>query len=1265
MSQLNFDFGPAHNVRNPATETSSSSSIDDLISKLGSMLSLSSKNNENLATILKNAVKEGIEEAHKADDRTIDSEERTAERQHKELIHELRRIAGLSANSGGHLTSKPEEKKEDGASLKDIIKWGSILTGALVLGENLNLLGDTFTKASKFISSFSKDMDGYVTDTENFSNRLGNLVDNAFTKEGAIGLLIGAFSPGGILAKTVLGFLGMVTGGEVGKKLKEYGISADDVSMGGVAGGLAAMKMGGPWQARVIEGIVGYTLGDRVGSQLTGEKSSVEKMTEAGSKMVQDISSSVSNISIPSVSNSPTDKAYLLTQEIEKTKKLKEENKRTIDGKLYSPTEYETAWNALSMSDKHRVTAEEKLKRKELEKKIEELEAKKEQHIQEEKDRLDPYGAKLREYDKKIEALKTATTSIGIGGTTISMGAYNKLSSEEQEKLSAQIVLQRKELKTQIAQTEADKENFIKTTNDNKISQINTLITNSNVPINEKAGEADYFTKSAAISAGIGFSVGMFASPLGAVAGAVGGFAMDAATELFVTTIERYMQNDLKTPKIKFADLVKSNPNAAIEILKNYYNDYPMQALSLVVMLSGATLAPTSLGKTILGLLKNIPKLGTVVAEQAGKGAVQLGVNTVAHTAQISTFLNPVAGLGKSSLNVALAGLGGGSAAAIALRSTKDSPLMSPIFYDRQNNSPLPNNPVNNDNVPSNSPLPNNPIVNMTNSELRRIAHADHRTLKEGKFVDDGLTTVITTKSGKKFEVASNRAKQFKGFVDDLEATGYDISSIHGLDNRFNSSLSNSTHNLGISIDINPSTNKQATKTGGKLITDMNPNVVRALAAKHGLEWGGDYQRPDAMHFAIDKAQRLPNENQDDIRSSIFAKRAMGLSGLSFPMGDLIGQILRTESHGNANSFWGDKTGKYDSLRKGKQIVNMTFTELKEFQKALTAKTKGTLPDTDEGTSAVGLGQWVGTTLFGKNYDDTGFLKEYYGNKNYDNEVFSEETQKDMFKKFLLSKNYGNLSGFLSGNMSSEEYAKKLGKQWQGVSKPEEQQLLVATLDKLKKSPHANIEKELDSLMTQMDSLVTASDKFNNTMQNVGKSVRDGFTTLGNFFKNVVEEAPKLLPDEFKALFDVPEMLDFIEPLVGGQSRSTLAHPTRTLDKADINKVKSLILGKSVEEIEARDSAKLNNVESYPLVNGSQLLYDSQRISNKKEQVNNENLGNIISMSSNPHPSEQSKGTMFSTESGHIDTKFPGDVDAIAAKIYPWTDAAMFYASGY
>ena len=57
-------------------------------------------------------------------------------------------------------------------------------------------------------------------------------------------------------------------------------------------------------------------------------------------------------------------------------------------------------------------------------------------------------------------------------------------------------------------------------------------------------------------------------------------------------------------------------------------------------------------------------------------------------------------------------------------------------------------------------------------------------------------------------------------------------------------SNSYSLHAWGIAIDINAESNALGSKP------TLSPEVV-AIFKKHGFDWGGDWKRPDGMHFQL------------------------------------------------------------------------------------------------------------------------------------------------------------------------------------------------------------------------------------------------------------------------------------------------------------------------------------------------------------------------------------------------------------------------------
>ena len=110
-------------------------------------------------------------------------------------------------------------------------------------------------------------------------------------------------------------------------------------------------------------------------------------------------------------------------------------------------------------------------------------------------------------------------------------------------------------------------------------------------------------------------------------------------------------------------------------------------------------------------------------------------------------------------------------------------------------------------------------------------------------------TTPLTTKSGVRLNVAPEYADKFKGFLDELESTGYKINSGGGYNRRMigNTDMP-SAHAFGAAIDLNEGANPQG--AGGKQY--LPPNIAE-IAHRWGLTWGGQWsgKSRDPMHFEI------------------------------------------------------------------------------------------------------------------------------------------------------------------------------------------------------------------------------------------------------------------------------------------------------------------------------------------------------------------------------------------------------------------------------
>jgi len=111
----------------------------------------------------------------------------------------------------------------------------------------------------------------------------------------------------------------------------------------------------------------------------------------------------------------------------------------------------------------------------------------------------------------------------------------------------------------------------------------------------------------------------------------------------------------------------------------------------------------------------------------------------------------------------------------------------------------------------------------------------------------DNLTTLEPV-PGQRWQVHRNAAKSFEGLFNDLKAAGYPLTSSGGFNYRnIRGGNRLSQHAFGTAIDINAASNPML-RPGQAVVTDLPSNIAE-LAARHNLEWGGNWKRPDAMHF--------------------------------------------------------------------------------------------------------------------------------------------------------------------------------------------------------------------------------------------------------------------------------------------------------------------------------------------------------------------------------------------------------------------------------
>lgn len=137
--------------------------------------------------------------------------------------------------------------------------------------------------------------------------------------------------------------------------------------------------------------------------------------------------------------------------------------------------------------------------------------------------------------------------------------------------------------------------------------------------------------------------------------------------------------------------------------------------------------------------------------------------------------------------------------------------------------------------------------------------------------VPSGLVTISL--NGQKWQVAADTAPAFIGFLKDAQAQGLvstgKITSSGGYNDRqifINGKPTGrpSNHADGEAIDINAGDNPQ-----GKKAQTIDPAKARALAAKWGLKWGGDFSTPDPMHFeATPIAKKIAKAQEDQANAA-------------------------------------------------------------------------------------------------------------------------------------------------------------------------------------------------------------------------------------------------------------------------------------------------------------------------------------------------------------------------------------------------------------
>lgn len=123
--------------------------------------------------------------------------------------------------------------------------------------------------------------------------------------------------------------------------------------------------------------------------------------------------------------------------------------------------------------------------------------------------------------------------------------------------------------------------------------------------------------------------------------------------------------------------------------------------------------------------------------------------------------------------------------------------------------------------------------------------------------------TTIRSLTGKTTQVNSAYAGNFQSFLKDLHSEGYSVGALGGYNYRTIAGTDKlSNHAFGNAIDINPFNGQSV--WGGRSAAHDLPSNISDIAARNGLEWGGNWRNPDSMHFEVAKgAAPIPFEGFD------------------------------------------------------------------------------------------------------------------------------------------------------------------------------------------------------------------------------------------------------------------------------------------------------------------------------------------------------------------------------------------------------------------
>jgi LysM repeat protein len=218
-----------------------------------------------------------------------------------------------------------------------------------------------------------------------------------------------------------------------------------------------------------------------------------------------------------------------------------------------------------------------------------------------------------------------------------------------------------------------------------------------------------------------------------------------------------------------------------------------------------------------------------------------------------------------------------------------------------------------------------------------------------------------------------------------------------------------------------------------------------------------------------------------------------------------------------------------------KPITEMTLAEVEKYQKELINATKGTLPKTDEGTSAVGKYQVVRRSLFGSNGNSTNPEKDSWAEKLglSKDTVFSPEVQEKIGRLALKETGYDN---YMAGNKSQAATMQRIADIWASVEGSTAGQGTRTSKEKVK--GFLELVKPGSSSETGLMSRPVEESELSSETESVIKEVNAAPTTdeaLDIVTDAVAKKDPLLITNPVQWIYEQPNLIGLTENDAEGQ----------------------------------------------------------------------------------------------------------------------------------